>query len=295
MRDRFVGAIMAGETWTVRRLLTWTEDFLRKKGFESPRLEAQILLAHALGCSKIDLYVRHEEEPPEAKRTAFRDMIKKRSEGMPVAYLVGFREFYSLPFAVSPAVLIPRPETETLVLQALGVLASATSPRVLDVGTGSGCIAISIARQKKSAQITAVDVSADALAIASANAAKHGVADRVTTMQGDLFGAVVGRMFDLIVSNPPYIAHAEFAGLDQGVRDFEPRQALDGGVDGLDFYRRIASEASNYLKPGGTLLVEIGVTQGPAVQELLTTHIGPGKTYPDQAGRPRVVSAKRPL
>lgn len=286
---------MAGETWTVRRLLTWTEDFLRKKGFESPRLEAQILLAHALGCSKIDLYVRHEEEPPEGKRTAFREMIKKRSEGMPVAYLVGFREFYSLPFAVSPAVLIPRPETETLVLQALGALKAHASPRVLDLGTGSGCIAITIAKQHKTAHVTAVDSSVAAVEIAKANAARHGVADRVTIVEGDLFAPVAGQLFDVIVSNPPYIAHEEFTGLDVGVRDFEPRQALDGGVDGLNFYRRIAAEAAAQLAPGGTILVEIGHKQAPAVEALLTAQLGPAKTYLDMLGRPRVVSAKRPL
>jgi len=286
---------MASEAWTVRRLLEWTEDFLRKKGFESPRLEAQILLAHALGCNKIDLYVRHTEEPPESKRTAFREMIKKRSEGMPVAYLVGYREFYSLAFAVSPAVLIPRPETETLVMQSLSVLKAIPSPRVLDIGTGSGCVAISIAKQHKTALVTAVDASADAVQVATANAVKHGVADRVTILPGDLFDPVAGQTFDLIVSNPPYIGHEEFAGLDKGVRDFEPRQALDGGVDGLDFYRRIAMSAAAHLAPGGAIFVEIGQTQGPAVEALLTTHVGPGKTYVDMSGRPRVVSAKRPL
>src|SRR5262249_4641274 len=177
---------MASETWTVRRLLEWTEDFLRKKGVEGPRLEAQILLAHALGCQKIELYVRHDEEPAEDKRTAFREMIRKRAEGMPVAYLVGYREFYSLPFTVSPAVLIPRPETETLVMQALGLMRSMESPHVLDLGTGSGCIAITLAKQHKSVRVTAVDVSALALELASANAKRHGISDRVTFLEGDL-------------------------------------------------------------------------------------------------------------
>src|SRR3954468_11495721 len=140
---------MASETWTVRRLLEWTEDFLRKKGVEGPRLEAQILLAHALGCKKIDLYVRHDEEPAEDCRTAFREMIKKRAEGMPVAYLVGHREFYSLEFNVSPVVLIPRPETETLVMEAVRRLKPLAGPRILDLGTGSGAIAVVIAKQLK--------------------------------------------------------------------------------------------------------------------------------------------------
>jgi release factor glutamine methyltransferase len=283
---------MASETWTVRRLLEWTEDFLRKKGVEGPRLEAQIMLAHALGCQKIDLYVRHEEEPAEDKRSAFREMIRKRADGMPVAYLVGYREFYSLPFAVSPAVLIPRPETETLVMQALGAMRTMESPRVLDIGTGSGCIAITLTKQHKTARLTAVDVSAAALELASANAKRHGISDRVTFLEGDLFGPVNGHGYDVIVSNPPYIADAEFAALDRGVREFEPRSALAGGPDGLAFYRRIAAEATGHLAPGGTVLVEIGVTQGPAVRELFESHIGPSNVMPDAAGRPRVVAAK---
>lgn len=283
---------MASEAWTVRRLLEWTEDFLRKKGFEGPRLEAQILLAHALGCQKIDLYVRHEEEPAEDKRTVFREMIRKRADGMPVAYLVGYREFYSLPFAVSPAVLIPRPETETLVVQALGAMRSMESPHVLDIGTGSGCVAITLAKRHKSARLTAVDVSPAALQVAAANADRHKLSDRVTFLEGDLFGPVNGHAFDVIVSNPPYIADAEFAALDRGVREFEPRAALAGGTDGLDFYRRIAAEAAGHLSPGGTVLVEIGATQGAAVRELFETQIGPTKVHLDSAGRPRVVAAK---
>jgi release factor glutamine methyltransferase len=284
---------MASETWTVRRLLEWTEDFLRKKGFESPRLEAQILLAHALDCKKIDLYVRHEEEPAEDRRTAFREMIKKRAEGMPVAYLVGHREFYSLEFAVTPAVLIPRPETETLVMEALRRLKSLESPRVLDLGTGSGAIAVAIAKQHKTARITAVDVSSTALAVAASNAQRHGVADRITFLEGDLFAPVAGQTFNLIVSNPPYIGHAEFASLDVGVREFEPRAALAGGPDGLDFYRRIAADVPKYLAPGGAILVEIGATQEPAVRELLAAGLEPGPTFKDPAGRPRVVTANK--
>jgi release factor glutamine methyltransferase len=284
---------MASETWTVRRLLEWTEDFLRKKGFDSARLEAQILLAHALGCKKIDLYVRHEEEPPEDRRSAFREMIKKRAEGMPVAYLVGHREFYSLEFAVTPAVLIPRPETETLVMEAVRRLRPLESPRVLDIGTGSGAIAVALAKQHKTARVTAIDVSGPALVIAAANAQTHGLADRVTFLEGDLFAPVAGKMFDMIVSNPPYIAESEFPSLDVGVRDFEPRSALDGGPDGLNFYRRIAADVANHLNPGGSVLVEIGATQEAAVRELFGATLEFGPTYKDTAGRPRVVSAKR--
>jgi len=283
---------MASETWTVRRLLEWTEDFLRKKGFESPRLEAQILLAHALGCKKIDLYVRFSEEPSEDKRTAFRDIIKKRSEGTPVAYLVGHREFYSLSFAVSPDVLIPRPETETLVMEALRLLKPLASPRILDIGTGSGCIAVTIAKQHKSAQVTAIDVSPKALAIARGNAEQNAVADRVTFVEGDMFAPLALQSFDLIASNPPYIAHAEFPTLDPGVRDFEPRSALDGGPDGLEFYRRLAADATQFLSPGGTILVEIGSTQEDAVRALFAARMEVGTTIRDLGGRPRVIAAR---
>jgi len=287
------GEIMASETWTVRRLLEWTEDFLRKKGFESPRLEAQILLAHALGCKKIDLYVRFSEEPSEEKRTVFREIVKRRSEGTPVAHLVGHREFYSLSFAVSPDVLIPRPETETLVMEALRLLKPLAAPRVLDLGTGSGCIALTIAKQHKSSRVTAVDISPKALAIARGNAEHHGVAERVTFLEGDLFAPVAVQTFDLIVSNPPYIAHAEFPTLDPGVRDFEPRSALDGGPDGLEFYRRLAAEAGQFLNPSGTILVEIGSTQEESVRALFAERMKVGNTIRDLGGRPRVIAAQR--
>ena len=210
--------------WTIKALLAWTTDFLAKKGIESPRLEAQILLAHVLKCNKVDLLVRYDEQPAEADRTRFRELIHRRVAGWPVAYLVGTRDFYLLSFEVSPAVLIPRPETEMLVLEALGYLKPLTAPTVLDLGTGSGCIGISIAHQKKDARVTAVDVSPDALAVARRNAAKHGVADRIDFLQGDLFAPLnVEKRFDLVVSNPPYIAPDEFPSLAADVRDHEPR------------------------------------------------------------------------
>jgi release factor glutamine methyltransferase len=212
-----------------------------------------------------------------------------------VAYLVGVRDFYLLPFEVSPAVLVPRPETETLVAEALAFLKPRTAPAVLDLGTGSGCIAVSIAHQKKDARVTAVDVSPDALDVAKRNAATHGVADRIAFLQGDLFAPVPSGTFDLVVSNPPYIAQHEFAGLAPDVREHEPRAALDGGADGLAFYRRIAATVSPFLNPGGKLLLEIGSTQDEAVRALLAEQPGleVGATLKDMAGLPRVVTAKR--
>ncbi|MBX9626202.1 MAG: peptide chain release factor N(5)-glutamine methyltransferase [Gemmataceae bacterium] len=284
--------------WTIKALLDWTTDFLAKKGPapQSARLEAQILLAHVLGCKKIDLMVRFDEQPAEADRTAYKALIKRRVDAWPVAYLVGFREFHLLPFEVTPAVLIPRPETETLVSEADRLIKPLAAPTVLDLGTGSGCIAVSIAHGKKDARVTAVDISPDALDVAKRNAEKHKVADRIGFLQGDLFAPVpAGSTFDLVVSNPPYVTPAELATLAPDVRDHEPRLALDGGPDGLAFYRRIAAEVGPFLKPGGWLLVEIGATQDEAVRAILAERpeLEPGKTLRDAGGRPRVVCAKR--
>lgn len=282
--------------WTVRALLAWTADYLTKKGVESARLEAQILLAHVMGCPRIELVARSHDEPTEAERARFKELINRRVEGWPVAYLVGRREFYLLAFEVSPAVLIPRPDTETLVLEALNRLKGQPSPAVLDLGTGSGCIAVSLAHQCPGARVTAVDISPDALAVARRNAEQHGVADRVAFLGGDLFAPLpAGATFDLIVSNPPYIAPGELAGLAPEVRDHEPRVALDGGPDGLAFYRRIAADAGRFLKPGGLLLVEVGWTQEPAVRTIFEgrPELTAGPSVKDRAGRPRVVAATR--
>lgn len=282
--------------WTIKALLAWTTDFLAKKGIEGPRNEAQILLAHVLKCSKVDLLVRYDEQPTEVERTRFRELIHRRVAGWPVAYLVGTRDFYLLSFEVSPAVLIPRPESETLALEALAYLKPLKGPTVLDLGTGSGCIAISLAHQKKDATVTAVDVSPDALAVAKRNAAKHGVTERIEFRLGDLFAPLATvSSFDLVVSNPPYIAHGEFASLAPDVRDHEPRVALDGGPDGLAFYRRIANGVSPFLKPGGRLMLEIGFTQDETVRGILASRpdleIAP--TLKDMCGHARVVMAKR--
>ncbi len=288
----------APTVWTIKALLDWTTDFLAKKGPAptAARLEAQILLAHVLKCKKVDLLVRYDEQPGEADRAAFRGLIKRRVDGWPVAYLVGSREFYLLPFEVSPAVLIPRPDTETLVTESLGVIKRMVAPTVLDLGTGSGCIAVCLAHHKKEARITAVDISPDALDVARGNAIRNGVADRITFLQGDLFGPVpAGAVFDVVVSNPPYVTPGELAELAPDVRDHEPRLALDGGTDGLAFYRRIASGVGAVLKPGGSLLVEIGSTQDEAVRAILSANpdLELGKTVRDSSGLPRVVSARK--
>lgn len=289
----------APTVWTVRALVNWTTEYLHTKAAIAPadaRKEARMLVSHVLGCTQIETVARYDDVPTDAERSAYRDLIRRRVDGWPVAYLVGRREFYLLTFEVSPAVLIPRPDTETLVLESLNRLTGIATPSVLDLGTGSGCVAISIAHRAKSARVVAVDVSPDALEVAKRNAATHGVADRIDFHLGDLFGPLPERAkFDLIVSNPPYIADGEFADLAPDVRDHEPRLALAGGPDGLAFYRRIAADAARFLKPGGWVLVEMGWTQNDAVRAIFAERpeFALADTAKDMGGRYRVAMAKR--
>jgi len=282
--------------WTVRALIQWTTQFLTSKGIEAAARETRILLAHVLGCTPIDVMTRYDEMPTDADRTAFRALIKRRVDGCPVAYLVGHREFFKLSFDVTSAVLIPRPDTETLLMEGFKHLTGKTNPAVLDLCTGSGCLAVSVAHNVRTATVLATDISAESLEVARRNAAKHGVAERVEFRQGDLWAAVPGgAAFDVILSNPPYIAESEFAELAADVRNHEPRLALDGGPDGLAYYRRIADEAAWFLKPDGVLLAEVGWTQEPAVRELLAAAPGLSAlpSVKDGAGHWRVVGAKK--
>lgn len=280
--------------WTVRDLITWTAKHFKGKGVEDPAKEARLLLAHVFGCRPIEVLTRYDDQPTDAERQQFRELIKRRTDGCPVAYLVGSKDFYLLPFEVTPAVLIPRPDTETLVQVGVEFLKGKPTPTVCDLGTGSGCLAVSIAHQVKGARVMAVDVSPEACEVAARNAARHGVSDRVTVLTGDLFAPLPpDARFDLVVSNPPYIPASEIDTLEVGVRQFEPRLALDGGADGLQFYRRMAATAAERLAPGGQLMLEIGWTQETAVRELFAaagwTSVGSVK---DLAGRWRVVRMK---
>jgi release factor glutamine methyltransferase len=289
----------AGTTtsWTVGKLLQWTEQFFTEKGIASPKLDAQILLAHALECERIHIYTRFTEEVGDDRRGRFRDLVKRRVEGCPVAYLVGHKEFYRLSFEVTPAVLIPRPATESLVMRALELLKPLAAPRVLEIGTGSGCIAVSIARNHPGATVVAVDVNAEALAVATRNAARHGVAVRVVLRLGDVYaGLDSAPIFDLIVSNPPYIAAAAIPKLAKDVRDFEPRLAVDGGRDGLAVFNGVIAGAADRLTPGGWLLVEIGFDQEAEATRRVAATPGliAGQTVPDADGQPRVVTARKP-
>jgi release factor glutamine methyltransferase len=283
------------QTWTVGRLLDWTAKFLADKGSEFPRLDAEVLLAHALGCKRIELYTRHDEEASEEVRQQFRGLVKKRVEGCPVAYLVGRKEFFSLELEVTPDVLIPRPDTECVVDECLRLAKDLAEPTVLDIGTGSGNLAVAVAKRHKGARVTATDVSPGALAVAARNAAKHGVGERVSFLRGDLFAPLTrGERFDFILSNPPYIPHADIASLAVGVRDYEPHLALDGGPSGFAMFDRLVSGAPAHLNPGGYLIVEIGSPQEVPARQRLEAHRGYdlGPTLRDSSGHPRVLRAR---
>ncbi len=288
------------EAWTIGRLLQWTTGYLKDRGADSPRLDAEVLLAQALGCQRIELYTTFDQVPEEAARTAFRELVRRRAEGTPVAYLVGRREFYSLPFRVTPDVLIPRPETEFLVIRLLD-LAQLQSPAagdwaIADVGTGSGIIAVCAAKWLEKSRVTALDISPAALRVAQGNATDHGVADRINFVESDLLSALPAQpRFDFIVSNPPYIAEHEMAGIARDVRDFEPRLALVAGPRGTEVIERLIGQAAERLVPGGWLLMEISPQLDAAVRDLLAAdaryEVGP--TAKDLAGLPRVVQARR--
>jgi release factor glutamine methyltransferase len=283
------------QPWTIGRLLDWTARFLAQKGSEFPRLDTEVLLAHALGCKRIELYTRYEEVASEEARQKFRELIRKRIEGCPVAYLVGRKEFFGLEFEVSPAVLIPRPDTEHVVLECLRLAKEMPEPHIVDLGTGSGAIAVAVAKQHKGARVTAIDLSPDALAVAQRNAAKHGVAERIRFLQGDLFEPIpLGERFDFVLSNPPYIPHEDLAKLPPGVRDYEPHLALDGGPGGYVVFGRLVDQARNYLKPGGYLVVEISAAQEDPARQWIAGHAGYAlaPTIRDGSGHPRVLRAQ---
>nr|AAK64442.1 protoporphyrinogen oxidase HemK [Myxococcus xanthus DZF1] len=260
---------MSSEPWTIRRVLTWTTQHFEKRQVDAPRLTAEILLSHVLKLSRVRLYVDLDRPLSKDELGAYRALIERRMAGEPTQYLTGVREFYNRPFKVDARVLIPRPETELLVEAALRMLPKDAPGRALDLCTGSGCIAISLAAERPQATVIATDLSPDACALARENAQALGVADRVTVLQGDLFTPVpAGERFQVVVSNPPYIASGEIPGLSAEVRR-EPTLALDGGPDGLVAVRRVVTGARQWLEPGGLLALEIGEDQGPAVLELL--------------------------
>jgi release factor glutamine methyltransferase len=284
------------DPWSIKRVLAWATDDFKRRGNQSARLDAELLLGEALGFDRIQLIVQAERPLAEGELGRYRELIKRRRVGEPIAYILGRREFFALPMVVDRRVLIPRPDTEILVESALrATLAQHLYGRMLDLCTGSGCVAIAFAKARPTWRVTAVDVSPDAANVARENVRRAGVVHNLAVLEGDLFAPLAAdARFELITANPPYIPSGDIAGLAADVRDFEPRLALDGGADGLDITRRIIAEAARYLSPGGLLALEGGFDQAPAVAELLA---GAGYTdvtrAKDLAGIERVVTGRR--
>lgn len=282
---------------TVVEVIQRSAEFLQRREVESPRLQVELLLGHVLKLPRLQLYLCHDRVLTEAELDILRTLVKRRANREPLQHLIGSTSFCGREIRVSPAALIPRPETETLAELAVAALRGLPvgAPIALDFGTGTGCIAIHLAVECPQARLHAVDLSEPALTLARANVAAHGLSERVTLHFGDGFSALPAALrFDLIVSNPPYIPAGEIAELQAEVRDFDPRSALDGGADGLDFYRRLANESSAWLNPGGGLFAEFGDGQEAAVSALFSA-AGWGRinVHRDLTGKLRVVEAWR--
>lgn len=284
------------ETWTTLKVLEWTTSRFQRAGIESARLEAQVLLAHTLACDRVRLYMDFDRPLRADELGSYRALIQRRLSGEPLAYLVGEQEFWSLPFRVGPEVLIPRRDSETVIEVVLDQITDRAAPlRIADLCTGSGVLAITLARELGQAQVVATDISEAAARIARDNAERNGVADRVEVRAGDLHAPLAGETpFDVLVSNPPYVRSADIPGLAREVR-CEPRLALDGGPDGLMFYARIVAAAPALLVPGGLLVFEHGFDQDHAVRQLIdaTGAFEPSATRHDLGGQPRVTHARR--
>ena len=281
---------------SIHYLLIWSRDILIKAGVPSPQADAEWTLAHVLECSRSELLMRAHQPLTPAQNATFRNLIHRRADRIPLQHLLGNTEFYGLPFHTSPDALIPRPETETLVEIVLNQLKNCTNPRILDIGTGSGIIAIALGKSLPRSQVIATDISRKALYLASQNARLNGVADRISFLQTDLLTSfATPESFHAILSNPPYISSNTIDALQPEVRACDPRLALDGGCDGLDFYRKIIPTSVPLLAPGGLLGLEIGHDQARAVTQLLSRQIGLTHiaTHTDLGGYPRVVLAQR--
>jgi release factor glutamine methyltransferase len=291
-----------GGPWTVRRLLEWTTSFFTRKEVDSPRLSAELLLAHVLKYPRIKLYTDYERPLGDKELAEFRALVQRASEHEPIAYLTGRAHFFNLEFEVDKHVLIPRPDTETIVENVLQLSRNSPgfeAPRILDLCTGSGCIAIAIAHHLKNAVVTATDISEAALAVAKRNLDKHALDGRVTLAQGDLYEALANvpdpQPFDLIVSNPPYIPTGDIENLDRNVRKFEPRLALDGGIDGLVIHRRILQSAPDRLVPGGRIYIEIQFDQGKPIRDIVAAdeRFDNVQILKDYSGHERAITARR--
>jgi release factor glutamine methyltransferase len=290
-------ASVASDVWTIRKILTWATDDFQRRGLESPRLEAELLLGHALGMTRIDLIVKSGQILGAGELDRIRELLRRRRSAEPTAYLLGQREFYGIPIRVDRRVLIPRPDTETLVQVAIERSRPRSAyGRALDLCTGSGCVAIAFAKHRTGWSMLGVDISEEALQVAENNALRVGNIWGLAWLRSNLFEELPAQRFDLITANPPYIPSEDLTTLDAGIRDFEPQLALDGGPDGLHITRRIVHEAPDWLEPNGAIAIEIGLTQAAAVTELLSTRgfvdVACNRDY---GGRDRVISGRWPV
>ena len=274
--------------WTAGKVLTWATDDFKGRGIESPRLDAELLLGHVLKVGRLSLYTGFDRPLEASELAAYKQVIVRRRAGEPLAYITGEKEFWSLSFKVTPSVLIPRPDTETLVSSALARMG--TSGRALDLCTGSGCVAAALASERPDWTVDATDLSSEALAVATENIERLGLVDRVRLLEGDLFAPVQGARFDIIVTNPPYVPDGEIDTLQPEVQR-EPRSALAGGADGLDLVRRIIAAAPDFLNPGASILLEVD----PRQMKPLLAEVGPvffqlpGEVVPDLSHTDRVL------
>jgi len=304
-------------TWTILELIDWSREYLAEKGFEHPRLETELLLGHAISLPRIELYLQYERRLKEPELAAFKTLLKRRLAGEPVQYVTGTAGFMLADFEVTSDVLIPRPETEALVevaarliaewfdadrtsaqaADAAGDTTGDGTPILVDIGTGSGVIAVTLAQKFPAAKVIATDVSPEALAVAAGNAERIGVSDRVTFVEGTGLAplhelGLAGRV-DGLISNPPYICSSDMDGLPTEVRDFEPRLALDGGGDGLDCLRSIIEDVPDVLADGGVMALEFGDGQADAVRDLTASALADVSIHRDYAGRDRIVTGRK--
>ena len=286
--------------WTTQKLLNWVTEYFTDKGVDSPRLSAELLLSYVLAMKRIELYTHFDKPVAKQQLDRLHDLVERAGKDEPVAYLTGKTEFYSLELNVTAECMIPRPETELLVERAIEFLRGRTGIQfVCDLCTGTGCIAVAIAKNFPDARIIATDISDAALAVAAGNVERHQLKDRIRLLCGDLFEPLVRQLdveeFDLIACNPPYVSGAEYEKLDKNVKDYEPKQALFAGADGMDIYHRVIEKADRFLKPRAVLMLEIGYAQGPAVRDLLeqTDAFAEIKIEKDFHNNDRIVSAKK--
>lgn len=282
--------------WTIRDVLEWTADHFGGKGIASPRLDAEILLAHTLGADRIHLYMNLDRPLLPDERDRYRSLVRRRGAREPVALITGVKEFWSIPLRVVPGILIPRPETEILVESVLEEIKEKPAPTVLEIGTGSGAVAIAVAHENQGVKFIAVDVDPRAVEIAEANANAANVSNSLECRVSDLLTDLDSPgEFDVICSNPPYIPSDVIDTLEPEIARFEPRHALDGGPDGLDVIRRLARETPDFLKDNGALILEMGDGQERDVREILTSEgrFREIRVFPDLSGKARVIKGRR--